>query len=62
VYGALVRGELVVESITARQLEAGLALMRFHFLTHDGPVPDEVIVEIVDEVALPLLRAASPKT
>ena len=25
-------------------------LMRFHFLTHDGPVPDEVIVEILDEV------------
>jgi AcrR family transcriptional regulator len=56
------RGELVVESITARQLEAGLALMRFHFLTHDGPVPDEVIVEIVDEVVLPLLRAACPKS
>jgi DNA-binding transcriptional regulator YbjK len=56
------RGELAFESITARQLEAGLALMRFHFLTHDGPVPDEVIVEIVDEVVVPLLHAASPKT
>jgi AcrR family transcriptional regulator len=56
------RGELAVESITARQLEAGLALMRFHFLTHDGPVPDEVIVDIVDEVVLPLLHAASSKT
>ena len=43
------RGELAVESITTRQLEAGLTLMRFHFLTHDGPVPDQVIVEIVDE-------------
>jgi hypothetical protein len=55
------RGELVVKSITAGQLEAGLALMRFHFLTHDGPVPDEVTVGIVDEVVLPMLRAASPK-
>ena len=41
-------------SITQRQLEAGLALMRFHFLTNDGPIPDEVIVEIVDEIILPL--------
>jgi hypothetical protein len=31
--------------------------MRFHFLTNDGPVPDQVIVEIVDEVVLPLLRS-----
>jgi hypothetical protein len=53
-------GSSSVESITARQLEAGLVLMRFHFLTRDGPVPHEVIVEIVDEVVLPRLRAASP--
>jgi hypothetical protein len=53
-------GSSSVESVSAGQLEAGLVLMRFHFLTHDGPVPDEVIVEIVDEVVLPLLRAASP--
>jgi len=33
--------------------------MRFHLLTHDGPVPHEVIVDIVDEVVLPLPRAAS---
>jgi hypothetical protein len=33
--------------------------MRFYFLTHGGPVPDQVIVEIVDEVMLPLLRAAA---
>ena len=38
------------------QREAGPALLRLHFLTHDGPVPDDVIVEIVDEVVLPLLR------
>jgi hypothetical protein len=35
--------------------------MRFHLLTHDGPVPHEVTVEIVDEVVLPLLRAAFPR-
>jgi hypothetical protein len=34
-------------------------MMRFHFLTHGAPVPDHVIVEIVDEVVLPLLHAAA---
>jgi hypothetical protein len=53
------RGELAAESITALQLETGMALMRSHFLTHDGPVPDEVLVGIVDEVVLPLFHAAS---
>lgn len=56
---AMERGELPPAKITARQLEAGLSVMRFHFLVHGGPVPDQVIVEIVDEVVLPLLRAAA---
>lgn len=50
------RGELDADAVTRRQREAGPALLRQHFLTHDGPVPDDVIVEIVDEVVLPLLR------
>jgi hypothetical protein len=54
-------GSSSVESISAGQMEAGLVLMRFHLLAHDGPVPHEVIVEIVDGVVLPLLRAASPR-
>jgi Transcriptional regulator len=53
------RAELDAESITTRQLEAGLALVRFHLLTHEAPIPDTVIVEIVDEVVVPLLRAVS---
>jgi AcrR family transcriptional regulator len=56
---AVERGELPPGTITARQLEAGLSVMRFHFLTHGAPVPDHVIVEIVDEVMLPLLYAAA---
>jgi len=56
---AMERGELPPGTITARQLEAGLAVMRFHFLTHGPPVADNVIVEIVDEVMLPLLHAAA---
>jgi AcrR family transcriptional regulator len=56
---ALERGELLPGPITARQLEAGLSVMRFHFLTHGPPVPDQVVVEIIDEVVLPLLHAAA---
>jgi AcrR family transcriptional regulator len=56
---AMERGELPQGTITARQLEAGLSVMRFHFLTHGPPVPDYVIIEIVDEVMLPLLHAAA---
>lgn len=56
---AMDRGELPPGTITERQLEAGLAVMRFHFLTHGAPVPNHVIVEIVDEVVLPLVRAAA---
>jgi AcrR family transcriptional regulator len=53
------RGELPSAAVTAQQLEAGLSLLRFYFLTHDGPVPDQVITEIVDEVVIPLLQAAA---
>jgi AcrR family transcriptional regulator len=53
------RGELGPGMITTRQLEAGLWVMRFHFLIHGSPVPDRVIVQIVDEVVLPLLHAAA---
>jgi AcrR family transcriptional regulator len=57
------RGELDADAVTRRQREVGPALLRFHFLTHDGPVPDEVIVGIVDEVVLPLLwsRPGEPR-
>ncbi len=57
------RGELDAGAVTRRQREVGPALLRFHFLTHDGPVPDEVVVGIVDEVVLPLLwsRPGEPR-
>jgi AcrR family transcriptional regulator len=54
------RGELRPEAITPRQLDAGLSVLRFHFLVHGPPIDDAVIVEIVDEVVLPLFRAAGP--
>ncbi len=55
------RGELPTAVMTTRQLEAGLSLLRFHFLTHDGPVADHTITELVDEVVVPLLRAAADR-
>jgi AcrR family transcriptional regulator len=51
------RGEIDPAAITPRRLEAGLALLRQHVLFGSVPVPDEVIVEIVDEVVIPLLTA-----
>ena len=51
------RGELSPDAITPRQLEAGLSVLRFHFLVHGAPVPDAVVIEIVDEVVLPLFGA-----
>ncbi len=53
------RRELGPGTITTRQLEAGLWVMRFHFLINGSPISEEVIAEIVDEVVLPLLHAAS---
>lgn len=50
------RGELDPAAITLRQRDAGLSLLRFHLLTTASPLPDTVIVEIVDEVVLPLFR------
>jgi len=52
------RGELDPAAVTLRQMEAGHAMIRYHFL-FNGAIPDAVIVEIVDEVALPLLQPRS---
>ncbi|MGW1678783.1 TetR/AcrR family transcriptional regulator [Saccharopolyspora sp. NPDC002376] len=50
------RGELDATTIPPRRLEVGQAMLRQHFLFNGTPVPDEVIVEIVDTVLLPLLQ------
>ncbi|MQA06228.1 MAG: TetR family transcriptional regulator [Streptosporangiales bacterium] len=50
------RGEVSPDALIQRRLEAGQALLRHHFL-FVGSVPDEVIVQIVDDVVLPLLHA-----
>ncbi len=52
------RGELDPAAVTPRQMEAGHAMIRYHFLVN-GAIPDAVVVEIVDEVVLPLLQPRS---
>ncbi|KAA5836333.1 TetR/AcrR family transcriptional regulator [Saccharopolyspora hirsuta] len=47
------RGEVAAE-IPPRRLEVGQAMIRQQFLFGGTPIPDEVIVEIVDDVLIPL--------
>lgn len=53
---AVERGEISARNVSPRRLEAGHAVLRQYFLIHGAPIADELIVEIVDEVMLPLLR------
>ncbi|MEZ7129893.1 TetR/AcrR family transcriptional regulator [Nonomuraea sp. AD125B] len=52
---AVERGEVDPGVITPRRLDAGHALLRHHFLFDGTPIPDELVVQIVDEVLVPLL-------
>ena len=52
---ALERGEISAEAVTPLRLEAGPAMLRYQFLFQGFPVPDAVIVGIVDDVIVPLL-------
>ncbi len=56
---AVARGEQVDPVPPAVRLQATVALLQHRFL-HRAHLDDAALVEIVDEVALPLLRAASP--
>lgn len=52
---ALERGEISAAAVTPLRLEAGPAMLRYYFLFQGFPVPDAVIVGIVDDVIVPLL-------
>jgi AcrR family transcriptional regulator len=54
---AAARGEVNPGALTPCVAAVGPALMRDRFVTEGGPLDDEVIVEIVDEVLIPLFRA-----
>jgi AcrR family transcriptional regulator len=51
------RGEVRTSALTPRIASVGPDLLREYFLVHRSPIPDQVLIEIVDEVLLPLVRA-----
>jgi AcrR family transcriptional regulator len=52
---AVKRGEIRPDAISPRVVTVGPSLVAHQFLVHGDPIPDEFIVEIVDEIVLPLL-------
>jgi AcrR family transcriptional regulator len=52
-----VRGEVRATALTPRIASVGPDLLRQYFLVHRSPIPDQVLIGIVDEVVLPLVRA-----
>ncbi|MEU6798712.1 TetR/AcrR family transcriptional regulator [Nonomuraea wenchangensis] len=53
---AVERGEVDPGVVTPRRLDAGHALLRHHFLFNGTPIPGELVVQIVDEVLVPLFE------
>ncbi|MGH3773377.1 MAG: TetR/AcrR family transcriptional regulator [Pseudonocardiaceae bacterium] len=51
------RGEVRATALTPRIASVAPDLLRQHFLVHHTPIPDRVLIEIVDEVVLPLVRS-----
>ena len=51
-----VRGEVRPGALPPRIASVGPELLRQHFLAHRSPIPDQVLIEIVDEVIMPLVR------
>ena len=52
----VVRGEVRPTALTPRVATVGPDLLRHHVLLNGTPVEDPVLVEIVDEVVMPLVR------
>ncbi|MGH3672040.1 MAG: TetR-like C-terminal domain-containing protein, partial [Pseudonocardiaceae bacterium] len=49
------RGEVRPSALTPRIASVGPELLRQHVLVHGTPVPEQVLIEIIDEVVLPLI-------
>jgi AcrR family transcriptional regulator len=50
------RGEVRPEAVNASTAEVGPALIVHQYLMHGPPVPDAFVVQLVDNVLMPLLR------
>jgi AcrR family transcriptional regulator len=59
---AIERGEINASAVTPQRLEVGQALLRDYFLFGSDPIPDEIIVDIVDDVILPLFSLGRRST
>ena len=58
---AVARGEAPAEALHLRVATVAIVLLRNEFIVRGYPtVPDDVLVEIVDEVYLPLIRGRGP--
>ncbi|AFU01293.1 TetR/AcrR family transcriptional regulator [Nocardia brasiliensis] len=57
---AVDRGEVDRAILTSRRATVAPDLLRHHFLLFDTPVPDDVILDIVDDVYLPLVLRPRP--
>jgi AcrR family transcriptional regulator len=53
---AAVRGQIPVAALTPRIAGVGPDMLRAHAIINAPPIPDSLVVEIVDLVLLPLLR------
>ena len=58
---AIVRGEVEAVRATPRAVQVALDLLRHDVLMRMGSVSDAEIVEIVDQVAVPLLTGRPPE-
>jgi AcrR family transcriptional regulator len=56
---AAARGDISPAAITPELIELAPALVDHHFLMHGAPIPDEVLIRIVDNILLPLLTATT---
>ncbi|NKY25014.1 TetR/AcrR family transcriptional regulator [Nocardia gamkensis] len=60
---AVARGEAAPEALHPRVATVALVLLRNEFVVRGAPTaPDDVLVDIVDEVYLPLIRRRDPAT
>lgn len=56
---AVARGEARPGAVNPRVASVGPAVMRDHFFTQGVPISDDVVVEIVDQVLVPLISLRS---
>jgi AcrR family transcriptional regulator len=54
---AVARGEIDAAAVTPRRLDVAQSMLRQQFLVGGAPIPDPVLVEIVDEILVPLFHS-----